>query len=445
MSHLRKALTLVVVLLATAAFGLPLSGAAFTDAASNDGNEFRARSPVRATTYQLTPSSGFSGTTFTLNLEQPLADDYFVILRGAAGDNSGGGNVGPNSTYARVTGDPHGNFGDVTGAAQLRLSRIGTENTWQGQVTVVESIDSQTTAGFTLVDVAEVFFDDPNDAAGGAYGPDFASAPVAPWSDLGRVAVYAGSHGGGVTTQADDPGDHITAWGLAVATPSITVDVYRFAANTSAGGYLNGDTTFTAYVVEWGSEWTIQTAQILGSAGGNGVNSPGEWDTTFISPVPRANTFVVASGRSIENGLGDGWEGTIWTLGDGVNQNAVENRVALAQEYTETRQAWFYIHTHPRLAVDYRFGADGSIGTNELSGTQSVDGLLAPETRSGSTSAGYRLPIISNTSNGTGNAYPRPIVWVRHTGDGQVTWTRSRSGQPGAYWIQSVDFGELWR
>jgi len=433
---MRRLLLLLPLVLGIAVLTLPPSSGAWTDAASNDGNRFATRQPIRATTYQIT--AGFTGNTYGLALDNDLAADYFVIMRGAAGNNTNAGNVTPDANSARVTADPHGNFATTTASNVLRLGRIGTQNDWQGQVTVVESLEPSSADGFVLRGVAEVFFDDPDDAGTGAYGPDFATANVTAWGSLGQVAVYGGSYGGGVTTQADTVRDHITAWGMVSAAGSNTVEVYRYADNTNPGGHLNGDTVFTVYAVEWGADWTIQSVIVTGSSGGNGVNAPGEYDTGAINPVARANTFVTASGRSIDNGLGDGWEGTIWTLGDGVTQNLTENRVAVGQEYTDTRQAQFFIHTHGALLVDYRFGPDGSISTNGLSGSQAVDAASAPATAT-------RIPLISNSSNGTGNAYPRPIVWARHSGDTTLTWTRSRAGQPGAYWVQSIDFGELWR
>ncbi len=59
---------------------LPVAGASFADTTSNDGNTFRTRQPIRTTTYEIT-SGVFTGTQYNLTLAQPLASDYFVILR----------------------------------------------------------------------------------------------------------------------------------------------------------------------------------------------------------------------------------------------------------------------------------------------------------------------------------------------------------------------------
>ena len=211
---------------------------------------------------------------------------------------------------------------------------------------------------------------------------------------------------------------------------------------------LAGDTTFTVYAVEWGSEWTIQRVVVDGSNGGNGADSPSEYTTEGISAVERDNTFVLAYGNTWERGLGNGWEGQIFTLGNGVHQNATENRVAVGAHYSGSRNADVYVHTHPRLHVDYRFMPDLSIPRNDTTGTTTVDALLGPEARSNGAigvTAGLRFAVLSNASHGKGTWYPRPMVSARHTGDTEVTWYRSRSGQPGTYWLQSIDFGEIWR
>ncbi len=197
-----------------------------------------------------------------------------------------------------------------------------------------------------------------------------------------------------------------------------------------------------------GDEWTIQRVLVDGSNDGNGTNSTSEYTTASLDPVDRANTSVLAYGNTWERSLGRGWEGQIFTLGDGVHQNAIQNRIAVGAHYSGFRHADVYVHTHPRLHVDYRFMPEGSIGHNNTTGTATVDTPLGPEVRSSGAvgiTAGLRFAVLSNASHGNGTWYPRPMVSARHTGDTEVTWYRSRSGQPGTYWLQSIDFGEIWR
>lgn len=436
---MRLRISIVVGALLALLMTLPTAGASFTDATSSDGNAFRARQPIRVTTYEITIGE-FAGTSYDLGLAQPLVSDYFVIMRGAAGDGSKNGHRSPDQDYARVIADPFGNFASgSTGPTTLRLGR-GTAggSSWQGQITVVESLDSQDTDGFRLRGVAE-----PSLGAGATTG----SASVGSnWSALGRVGLYGGIQGGGVSTTSTDRRDHLTAWGRFYPSGSNTANVERLPGATAIDGSLSGTTTFSAYAVEWGSNWSIQHTTIEGDVGGSHQNDPVSYITTGITNVARANTFVLASGTSNSSKLDRGWEASLFTLGNGSSQNATEATVAIGgQGKRAHRKAEIYVHTHPRLAVDYRLG---TIPTGSATGTQSVDAALAPEAYAAGgvrRTAGWRVPIFTNSSRGDGTAYPRPIYWARHTGDTRMTWFRSRTGQAGSYWLQSVDFGEIWR
>lgn len=416
---------------------MPLAAATFTQTTDNAGNSLGAASvfpSLRSTTYEIR-TGAFPGTTYTLTLQQDLAADYFVIMRGAAGNGTTGGTRGPDENYARVSGDPHGNFATVTASDALRLERRGTTGDWQGQVTVVEAIRDPLGSSFQLLDVVET--------AMGAGQTTASSSSSTAWGAIGQVGLYGGEYGGGVDSTNTGLNGHQAGWAEIAPSGANTVNYRRQAGG---GGNLNGTARFTTYVVEWGSEWTIQRVTVTGNNGGNGVDALGEYDTAVIAPVVRANTFVLAYGRVADNGLGDGWEGAVFTLGDGVNQSPVEALVAVGGEFNDTRTASVYVHTHPDLRVDYRFGADGTTGipTGATTGTMAVNATLEPETydTAGSVweTGPRRAAIVSNSSNGVGIQYPRPMVWARHSGSTQVTWTRSRTGQPGAFWLQSVDF-----
>ncbi len=419
------------------------SRAAFVGSTANAGNTITAAATFaptyRVTTYEVR-TGAFTGTSYTLALDQALANDYFVVLRGGA--SNGSANRNPNQNYARVDGDPHGSFATVTAADRLQLRREAASSSWQGQVTVIESLGDATTSGFRLLDVVEVTFPALATTASGTASPG--------WTDIGQVGVYGGIRGGGVATTTGSRANHRTAWIRAFPSGASTIDLTR---EDNGGGSLGGTTTWTGYVVEWGSHWSIQRVTVGGVAGGQGADNTTEYLTAAINPVARAGTFVLAYGHTADDGLGDGWEGQIWTLGDGVNQNATESTVALGSEYgaaSDGRTAEVYVHTHADLAVDHVFGTDGGTGipTGSLTGTRPIDAALTTETYDNSsssvrTTSGQRFAVASNTSNGTGTAYPRPMVWVRPTSSTTATWTRSRSGQPGALWLQSIDFGAI--
>jgi hypothetical protein len=422
---------------------IPTVRASFTDTTSNDGNAFSTRQPVRVTTYQINENV-FTGTTYNLQLNHDLSSDYFVIMRGGAWDSNISSSGGyPSSDYARVAGDPHGNLGATTSPDVLLLQRRttdgpqGSQASWQGQVTVVESLDSTDTAGFRLLGVETVRMTGTTTNA--------SATSSAAWTEINQVGLYGGIYGGGAETSASNAKEHASAWSRLWPTGSNTINLERRSKDSRN---LAGETTFTVYAVEWGDEWTIQRVLVDGSNGGNGVDTPNEYTTQGIDPVTRDNTFVLAYGNTWERGLGNGWEGQVFTLGNGVQQKTTENRVAIGAHYSGSRHADVYIHTHPRLHVDYRFMPEGSIPRNESSGMTTVDGALGPENRSGTgigITEGLRFAVLSNASHGNGTWYPRPMVSARHTGDTKVTWYRSRSGQPGTYWLQSIDFGEIWR
>ncbi|MGI9610449.1 MAG: signal peptidase I, partial [Acidimicrobiia bacterium] len=335
----RTAPTMGLVLLLVVG-GSDLSRAAFADSASNATNTLTGAATFsvnsfRVTTYEL-GDGVFTGVSHTLTLNQNLATDYFVLLRGAAGANDNSTNRNPDQTYARVSGDPHGNLAAVTAADQLQLSRSTAASAWQGQVTVVESIADQENSGFRLLDVVEV-------TMGAGVVTDLQSAST-PWSDINQVGLYGGVRGGGVSTTTAVRSDHMTAWARIYPTGASNVVLERQAGG---GGSLSGSTVFSIYAVEWGSEWAIQRATVAGTSGGNGANLLGHYDVAAIAPVLRSNTFVLGYGTSTDNGLGDGWEGQVFTLGDGVNQLATETNVAVGGEYPDARTAEVYVHSHP--------------------------------------------------------------------------------------------------
>lgn len=426
----RATLVAVVALIAGAAL-LPTSGAVWVDATDSSGT-VAARQPIRVTTYEI-GAGEFTGAAYTLSLDQPLAADYFVMIRGSAGD--GQVTTRPSTDSVRVVADPF-SLGSATGGSELDLARLDTTTTnnqqsdWRGTVTVVESPDSASTDGFRLIDIVEVTLT--------AASPSTTTSTAA--FTVGQTVPYGGIRGGGVTTDAAGNTQYRAQWARLALPGSgqLLVEGSGIPSGRSA--------TYTVYLVEWGASWTIQHAYVEGSDSGNGVNSPGEYtQAPIVTAVERVRSWVIAFGNTTSGTLGGGWHGNVFTLGNGVSASGTESQVAVGAERGGTRRADVYVHTHPRLQVDHVFGADNSIGRNQASGTVAVSGPLGPETRSSASTSGTRVAVFTNTSNGNGNAYPRPIFWTRHEASGSMTWQRARPGQQGAYWAQSVDFGEIWR
>ncbi len=402
---------------------LPISGARFTDTTTNAGNTFSfgTTQPIRSTTYRVE----ITGEYHTLALNQNLADNYFVLLRGSAELDDDVAANDASADYVRVVGDPSGQPGSATNANELRLGRYSDAGTWWGQVTVIESLDRHDTSGFRLVDVSVIRMAPKRKMA----------ADSGTWGNESQVGLYGGSMGGGMTVNGTD---HANGWAR-IWPEDGQIRVRRSTAAAQAN--------LTVYAVEWGSEWTIQHVRVQGHRGGSDVDSATEYNTTVLnSSVASANTFVLAYGSTKEATAGAGWEGQIYTLGDGVDPPAeIEDRVAVGGEYGEKRDAEVYVHTHPRLHVDHRFGPHGSIQAGVGLGSATVDGWLVPDVYGAASTGTLRFPILSNSSTGADATDPQPIVWSRHTGSTWVSWARNEKISSGAYWLQSVDFGEIWR
>ncbi|MGJ8672759.1 LamG-like jellyroll fold domain-containing protein [Rubritalea sp.] len=374
---------------------------------------------IRVTEYYLT-TGDFTGTQKTLVLDQNLADDYFILVRGS---RDGNGKTLADSEYARVTGVPYGGnryAGDMVGSGnnnQITLTRSSATQDWEGVVTIVECMNPTDAGGFDLIDVASV------DIIGNS-GAEVGGS----WTDINQVVLFGGYRGGGVnyigapTTGYDNASAHTRFY----PSGSNTINWTR----NSAGEALL-DVTATAFVVEWGSDWNVQHRKVVGSNGGNGADATGEYITVAIDPVSRENTWVWGTGTRLDSGVGDGAEACLVTLGDGVNQNATESIVAVGSEYTDTY--WFdvYTMTHPDLHVDYGFKTDGNVNDTDV--TVAVD----------SASAGTRFGWVYNGCNATGDSVSRAKLWSRYTEDDEVTLSRGYSGQNFPAWIQGIDFSGL--
>ncbi len=375
--------------------------------------------PIRVTEYFL-GSGTFSGTTHDLTLDQDLASDYFVILQGSDGDGSSNNTRGPDENYAALTQDPSGTgeLAASSGANIIRLQRGNAVNSWVGVVTVVECVRDCDAAGFRLRDVRIL------DHTGTATAGNEASAG---WSDLNQVALFGAANGGGCrTTQAS-----------AANTKVCDVRIFPTGANQvnwtrrAGGGATLSTSATTVAVVEWGSEWTVQRQRVQGNNGGDGANAVGEYNTAAISAVARANTWVWGVGHTNDNGIGDGGEGCLITLGNGVAQNPSESTVAVGIEYANRAVDFeVYAFTHPDLAVDQVFKADGDSGNLTVDVTVDSAGL-------------ERFAFSTNGQNGFGTAYPRPMLSARYLNDTTVRLERRRSGQDFPSWVQGIDFSAM--
>ena len=203
----------------------------------------QAGQTFRSTRYELSGTE-FSGTTYDLILLEDLAANYFVMIewRQDHAPNA------PDNLGVRVLADPHGT-GALAVSADARTLQLqrdsSSDGAWNGVITVVECLGNTTTSGFVLKDVVEISLPaDP--ATTTAISVDTACATF----DTDQVAMYGGWRGGGATSSANY---FPSLFGAVEPQGTSTVRVTRHGGTKALG-----DATMLVYVVEWGSEHTIQ-------------------------------------------------------------------------------------------------------------------------------------------------------------------------------------------
>ncbi len=376
---------------------------------------------LRVTEYYLDNdgTDDFTGTTYDLTLDQALAQNYFVMVRGSDGDDT---NIrGPDESYARLIDDPFatGELGSSGAADVLTLERENAVDEWVGVVTVVECLTDCDGNGFELLDVREIVHGTSSSGSEDITGT---------WPAIADVLLMGGFYGAGCTTSTTSNANHNSCW--ARLYPSGTQTINWTRDGTGAGLVA---ATSTVMAVAWGSDWTVDRVNVTGTNGGDGANAIGEYNTAAITSVTRAETWVWGTGHTDDNGLGDGGEGVLVTLGNGVAQNANETVVAVATEYSGTAIDFeVYVMSHSDLVTDQVFKGDGDTGALTVDGTVTA-----------ATSPTQRMALSYNGCNGAGNWYPRPIFSARYTADTTVTLERRADGQPFPAWLQAIDFSGI--
>lgn len=385
---------------------------------------------IRTTTYKLAAGE-FTGTSYTLTLNEDLESDYFVMVAGGESSTGGGG---PDSSQIRVDGDPFGDLTATTGADEIRLERGQSANSWVGSVTVVECVSSCTTDGFQLEEVLDVSLANNNTST----DVTLASAHSA------QTVPFGGYLGGGLSTTEAGTNNFSATAGVRLSKNS--TDEIRIERQDGGNAGNASAADLTIYVVEWGSNWNVQEVDFDNwDAGGQGVDVAGEYTTQTITSVERDNTWVWKSpGNSEDNGLGDGSFGKVVTLGNGEDENTTETTVALGSEPTgDNRDDTVFVMEHADLEVDYEFNVRSNKGS---SFTDTVASAIESETVATvgnvTSSEGYRIPLFYYTDNGTGTAYTRVAGWSNYfSNDTTISFAKSYTGNNQAGWIQSVDFG----
>lgn len=396
----------------------------------------------RVTTYEVTASDAFSGTSYTLTLNQDLAENYFVQVQGV-------GNVNirqyMSDSVCRVGSDPFGTggLGTTANPNELYLVRDAVNATpdgdWVGTIVVVECLDANSADGFALRDVVVT----PLAELGGGevFGTTAAVANVA---DAGQVVPFGGRGGGGISTPVGLNTHATKTMGTLISVDSATqITIER----QTGWGYVADEATVTTYIVEWGSNWLVQAAEVVLNAGGAGVDSTAEYQTAALATAPAANTVLFATGHDSDSGQGSRSSamGLTVMMGDGVTVG--DNSVAVGRaSATDELTALVYSMTHANLSVDWVFQSEiipSGVSTVDLT----VPGANIPDTYGANYTEGRFVIVRSATLVDQSNYNLREQVFGRLTDDTTLTWragpTPSYGGDGLAFWASVADFSGI--
>lgn len=374
----------------------------------------------RVTEYFLA-TGAFTSTSYNLTLNQDLSANYFVILQGSDGLGTALSDRGASYNYASLVSDPWGT-GDLnvsSGNNVIGLYRYSATNSWVGVVTVVECLTDCAASGFNLLGVERVTHNTTSTT-----GTDTSATS---WTNINKTMLMGGFNGAGCDTIGTAVGHHKACQNRIYPSGTNTINWARNAT---------GGTLTTAYstvmVVEWGSGWNMQRVTVTGSAGGTNADATTEYNTAAISSVARANTWVWGTGWTAAGGLGNGAEGVLITLGNGVAKNTNETTVAVGAYYAVSRSFDVYALTHPSLSVDYQYKING----NSTS-------LTYDQTTSSVTSQYNRMALVYNGAASTATTFPISIFSARYYTNTSIRLERRRTGVNFPAWTQGIDFSGI--
>ncbi len=401
-----------------------------------------ARNPIfRVTQYDVLLSE-WSGQDYTLNLENSLKPNYFVMFYMSAAST---GILSPDEYSATVVSDPFGTGGlSATGVAnQMTLRRGASTPTVDGlaAVVVVECLEPTSADGFVLRDA--IFMPTPAKIGAGIFVDS--QALLGSYVNISNAVPFCGIGGGGVRTisAVNDRVSSVLARAYITTGPN-TLNLERQAGPPN----VVDSAEFTTYVVEWGSNWTVQAVNVSGTAGGVGLNSPAHFDSTAITSALRSRTWMFNTYRTNEP-TPQGSQ-VLAALGDGVNELVTESSVSVGKWLLGvTQSSTCYVMTHAEIDVDWVY--------NDLENTIQPEIITVDEGRIkegyrqfGVTLAmtyGQRIPSISWGASSTANGSQTEtlVAAMRHSSGTTIDLIRSDDavGISWTFWAASVDFGFL--
>lgn len=374
-------------------------------------------------------------STYDLVLPNNLAENYFVIIEGVRGDASGD----PPTAYARVTADPFGT-GDLavsSGANVIQLTRESSTGGWYGVVTVVECLRSFDAAGFRLRSVTSCA-----GSAGSDVGVDTQFFTVAAGNgavrNRSKTTVFAGPRGGGATSATAAATDSNAVYVAGVLSADGRIALQRYSNTTaSLDAY-----TATAYVIEWGSEWTVGATLYTGFASSTWT----QFD--LVEPVVAEDTFVLAFGGAYDNEPNDGPMSVTVVLGDGSTPpSGTMTRGAVRCGISESVNLVVYTMSHPSLSVQWN---TVSMAGGVYSTSAAISGPVRGESR-GYTPVwanfvlGYRWSACwTYTNESTGGLIAETTPWSWLASQTSVSVTRALDNLNTIDgWVMVVDAGGI--
>jgi len=393
----------------------------------------------RVTSYRV-GSGQFTGTTYTLALLYTLADHYFVMIQGTTASAS---TQDVDDVNARVTSDPAGT-GDLeaTGSNGLILTRAAAGADWVGTVTVVECLRSPDQQGFRLRSVVDVTM------SGTSADRQIAETTLSgvTYGDLDRVQVLVGYRGGGVTTDGSGSTSGHNAVGAVYGRPFGTAGV-RLHRRSSATMQAM---TACAYVIEWGSAWTLRRQAVEAVAGGADLDATGEFSAPSLTggAVTAARAALFASAVADGANANQNYTGAVATLGDGVTVGTSPSTVAVGvwSNAASPYEVLTEVLVHADLAVNQVYLASNT-GTT---GTLTVDAPVRSEHYGTYNSLAYtcgrRLPMAHTACSLAADSVASAVVQSRLTGPTTQTWLRDRNDSSSSVtgWFQAIDLGSIY-
>ena len=378
------------------------------------------REPVfRVTQVEVEPGDWNTGLAH-LDIELPndLVENYFVMCQSVRDDLSAASS--PNTISIRVTQDPFGT-GDLATSSAANVLRVE-YNTYAGSasavITVVESLRAHGTSGFRLRDIVEC-----SGTASGDLGVDTQLFDLNAGVEIGnrdRVAVFAGPRGGGATTAATGTGDWPTVYVAGRMQDDDTIALLRYQS-TAMQAY-----TATAYVVEWGTEWTVGQTLYIG-------DSVTTWTTFDLDkPVVAGQTWAHAFVGAYDNEMNDGPESVAVVLGDGSgapNSLLTYTSASVRLGVDESALVLLYTFSHASLSAGW---AAVTMTSLQLSNSLTVAAPLRGESYGDTASGlpftlGYRQAQVWTWTNETATGYHTASTpFARVTGDTTTTVSRTQ-------------------